>query len=143
MRAIIHVAQGARLTNEDVPVPRGHAIEFRINAEDPARGFLPTPGPIDAFDAPSGPGIRLDSGVVTGSTVSGNFDSLMAKLIVVGATRDEALQRAARALREFRIMGVASVLPFARSVLDQPEFRAADGNYSVTPDGSRPTSLKK
>ena len=131
VRAMIRVAQGARLANEDVPEPRGHAIEFRINAEDPARGFLPTPGLVEVFDAPSGPGIRLDSGVASGSLVPGNFDSLMAKLIVTGATRDEALQRAARALREFRISGVASVLPFARAVLDQHEFCAPDDAFRV------------
>ena len=131
VRAMIRVAQGEKLTDEAVPKARGHSIEFRINAEDPGRGFLPTPGQIDVFDAPSGPGIRLDSGVVAGSVVPGTFDSLMAKLIVTGATRDEALQRAARALREFRIEGVASVLPFSRAVLDHADFRAEDGKFGV------------
>ncbi|RQP06512.1 MAG: ATP-grasp domain-containing protein [Paracoccus sp. BP8] len=131
VRGMIRVAQGARLADETVPEPRGHAIEFRINAEDPARGFLPTPGPVEVFDAPSGPGIRMDSGVAQGSVVPGSFDSLMAKLIVTGATRQEALQRAERALREFRIEGVASVLPFARAVLAQPDFRAEDGDFRV------------
>ncbi|SIQ73859.1 biotin carboxyl carrier protein /biotin carboxylase [Paracoccus thiocyanatus] len=131
VRAMIRVAQGARLADDTVPQPRGHAIEFRINAEDPARGFLPTPGPVKVFDAPSGPGIRMDSGVAQGSVVPGSFDSLMAKLIVTGATRAEALERAARALREFRIEGVASVLPFARALLDQPDFRAEDGDFRV------------
>ncbi|WP_018001147.1 biotin carboxylase N-terminal domain-containing protein [Paracoccus sp. N5] len=131
VRAMIRVAQGARLADETVPEPRGHAIEFRINAEDPGRGFLPTPGPVEAFDAPSGPGIRLDSGVAQGSVVPGSFDSLMAKLIVTGATRAEALQRATRALREFRIEGVASVLPFHRAVVAALDFRAEDGNFRV------------
>ena len=131
VRGMIRVAQGARLADETVPEPRGHSIEFRINAEDPARGFLPTPGPVEVFDAPSGPGIRLDSGVVSGSVVPGSFDSMMAKLIVTGATREEALARAARALREFRIEGVASVLPFDRAVLDQPDFRAENGDFRV------------
>ena len=131
VRAMIRVAQGARLTDESVPTPRGHSIEFRINAEDPARGFLPTPGPIDTWEAPSGPGIRVDSGVAAGSVVPGSFDSLMAKLIVTGATRAEALQRAARALREFRIEGVASVLPFDRAVLEQDDFLAPDGEFRV------------
>ncbi|SFY39666.1 acetyl-CoA/propionyl-CoA carboxylase, biotin carboxylase, biotin carboxyl carrier protein [Paracoccus pantotrophus] len=131
VRGMIRVAQGAKLADETVPEPRGHAIEFRINAEDPARGFLPTPGPVEVFDAPSGPGIRLDSGVAQGSVVPGSFDSLMAKLIVTGATREEALQRAERALREFRIGGVASVLPFARAVLAQSDFRAEDGDFRV------------
>lgn len=131
VRAMIRVAQGERLVEGAVPTPRGHAIEFRINAEDAARGFLPTPGRVETFEAPSGPGIRLDSGVVAGSVVPGSFDSLMAKLIVTGATREEALQRASRALREFRIEGVASVLPFAAAVLQQPDFRAEDGNFRV------------
>ncbi|MDQ7777636.1 acetyl/propionyl/methylcrotonyl-CoA carboxylase subunit alpha [Paracoccus aminovorans] len=131
VRAMIRVAQGARLADETVPEPRGHAIEFRINAEDPARGFLPTPGPVEVFDAPSGPGIRLDSGVAQGSVVPGSFDSLMAKLIVTGATRAEALARAARALREFCIEGVASVLPFHRAVVAAPDFRAEDGDFRV------------
>ena len=131
VRAMIRVAQGARLTDDGIPAPRGHAIEFRINAEDPARGFLPTPGPVDRFDAPGGPGVRLDSGVATGSVVPGSFDSLMAKLIVTGADRSEALDRAARALREFRIEGVASVLPFHRLVLDHPDFRAEGGGFNV------------
>lgn len=131
VRAMIRVAQGARLADDAVPEPRGHSIEFRINAEDPARGFLPTPGPVELFDAPSGPGVRLDSGVVAGSVVPGAFDSMMAKLIVTGTTRAQALARAARALREFRITGVASVLPFDRAVLDHPDFRAENGNFRV------------
>ncbi|MFH5775430.1 acetyl/propionyl/methylcrotonyl-CoA carboxylase subunit alpha [Paracoccus sp. NGMCC 1.201697] len=131
VRGMIRVAQGARLADETVPDPRGHSFEFRINAEDPARGFLPTPGPIEVFDAPSGPGVRVDSGVASGSVVPGSFDSMMAKLIVTGATRAEALARAARALREFRIEGVASVLPFDALVLEQPDFRAEDGEFRV------------
>ncbi|WP_211657889.1 acetyl/propionyl/methylcrotonyl-CoA carboxylase subunit alpha [Paracoccus subflavus] len=131
VRAMIAVAAGARLADEDVPAPRGHAIEFRINAEDPARGFLPTPGPVTGWDAPSGPGVRLDSGVVAGSVVPGSFDSLMAKLIVTGATRDEALARSARALAEFRIEGVASVLPFHRATIAAPEFRAENDTFGV------------
>lgn len=131
VRGMIAVARGARLADDSVPDPRGHSIEFRINAEDVARGFLPTPGPIDTFDAPSGPGIRLDSGVVAGSVIPGSFDSMMAKLIVTGSTRAEAIARARRALAEFRIEGVASVLPFHRAVLEQPEFRAEDGSFGV------------
>ncbi|WP_240602634.1 acetyl/propionyl/methylcrotonyl-CoA carboxylase subunit alpha [Paracoccus endophyticus] len=131
VRAMIAVAAGARLADEAVPAPRGHALEFRINAEDPARGFLPTPGPVTGWDAPAGPGVRMDSGVAAGSVVPGSFDSLMAKLIVTGATREEALARAARALAEFRIDGVASVLPFHRAVIAAPEFRAEDGGFAV------------
>lgn len=131
VRGMIAIARGARLADESVPAPRGHSIEFRINAEDPARGFLPTPGPVKAFDAPSGPGIRVDSGVVGGSVIPGSFDSMMAKLIVTGATRTEALQRAVRALAEFRIDGVATVLPFDRAVLADDDFRAEDGEFRV------------
>jgi len=122
-----HIAEGKPLRVTETPEPRGHSIEFRINAEDPGRGFLPTPGAITAFDPPSGPGVRLDSGVVTGSTIPGVFDSLMAKLIVTGATREEALRRARRALREFRIEGVATVLPFHRAAIDTDDFIGTDG----------------
>ncbi|WPE19306.1 acetyl/propionyl/methylcrotonyl-CoA carboxylase subunit alpha [Shinella zoogloeoides] len=121
------IAEGKPLRVTETPEPRGHSIEFRINAEDPGRGFLPTPGAITAFDPPSGPGVRLDSGVVTGSTIPGVFDSLMAKLIVTGATREEALRRARRALREFRIEGVATVLPFHRAAIDTEDFIGTDG----------------
>ena len=123
----LRIADGLPLSVNETPAPRGHAFEFRINAEDPGRGFLPTPGLITRFRAPSGPGIRLDSGVETGSEVPRIYDSLMAKLIVTGATRDEALVRARRALREFRIEGVASVLPFHRAVLEEPAFTGEDG----------------
>ncbi|TGN36495.1 ATP-grasp domain-containing protein, partial [Paracoccus liaowanqingii] len=122
VRAMIRVAQGGRLAPGCVPEPQGHAIEFRINAEDPGRGFLPTPGPITLWSPPGGIGIRLDSGVEQGGQVAGQFDSMMAKLIVHGPDRATALARARRALREFRIEGVASVLPFHRAVLEAPEF---------------------
>ncbi|VDS07846.1 Biotin carboxylase [Paracoccus haematequi] len=131
VRGMIAVARGARLADDGVPDSRGHSIEFRINAEDVARGFLPTPGPVDRFDPPSGPGIRLDSGVVAGSVIPGSFDSMMAKLIVTGATRPEAIARARRALAEFRIEGVATVLPFHRAVLEASDFRAEDDRFAV------------
>ena len=121
------IAEGLPLRVLETPEPRGHSIEFRINAEDPGRGFLPTPGAITVFDPPSGPGVRLDSGVVSGSSVPGVFDSLVAKLIVTGATRDEALRRARRALKEFRIEGVATVLPFHRAAIDTADFIGTDG----------------
>lgn len=123
----LRVADGLPLSMKETPAPRGHAIEFRINAEDPGRGFLPTPGYIATFRAPSGPGVRVDSGVESGSEISGLYDSMMAKLIVYGATREEALSRARRALAEFRIEGVASVLPFHRAVLDEPAFTGEAG----------------
>ncbi|KIQ03379.1 acetyl-CoA carboxylase [Agrobacterium tumefaciens] len=121
------VAEGHPLQISETPEPRGHSMEFRINAEDPGRGFLPTPGAITVFDPPSGPGIRLDSGVVTGSTVPGVFDSLMAKLIVTGTDREQVLRRARRALKEFRIEGVATVLPFHRAAIDADDFIGRDG----------------
>ncbi|MBB4229895.1 acetyl/propionyl/methylcrotonyl-CoA carboxylase subunit alpha [Rhizobium mongolense] len=121
------IADGLPLRVTETPVPRGHSIEFRINAEDPGRGFLPTPGTITVFDPPAGPGIRVDSGVVSGSTVPGTFDSLMAKLIVTGATRDEALRRARRALREFKIDGIATVLPFHRAAIEMKDFTGESG----------------
>nr|WP_202112743.1 biotin carboxylase N-terminal domain-containing protein [Gilliamella sp. Pas-s95] len=118
----LRIAQGLPLSIDKTPTPRSHAIEFRINAEDAANGFLPAAGTITRFDAPSGPGIRLDSGVVTGSTIPATFDSLMAKLIVVGNNREHAIARARRALAEFAIEGVASVLPFDRAVIEHPDF---------------------
>lgn len=118
----LRIAQGLPLSINETPKPRGHAIEFRINAEDVANGFLPTPGTITRFEVPSGPGIRLDSGVVTGSTIPSTFDSLMAKLIIVGNNREQALARAHRALAEFSIEGVASVLPFDLAIIGHPDF---------------------
>ncbi|MDI7861848.1 biotin/lipoyl-binding protein [Rhizobiaceae bacterium n13] len=123
----LRIADGLPLAVTETPQPRGHSIEFRINAEDPGRGFLPTPGTITLFEAPSGPGVRLDSGVATGSTVPAAFDSLMAKLIVTGATREQALSRARRALAEFRIDGVASVLPFHRAAIETTDFGGKHG----------------
>ncbi|WP_304307329.1 biotin carboxylase N-terminal domain-containing protein [Pseudacidovorax intermedius] len=123
----LRVVDGLPLTLRETPAPRGHAIEFRINAEDVGRGFLPAPGPVTLFEPPAGPGVRVDAGVYSGAVVPGNFDSLMAKLIVTGATREQALARARRALAEFRIEGVATVLPFHRAVLQQPDFIGRDG----------------
>jgi acetyl-CoA/propionyl-CoA carboxylase biotin carboxyl carrier protein len=118
----LRIADGLPLSVTKTPVPQCHSFEFRINAEDVGRGFLPTPGPVTLFNPPSGPGIRLDTGVETGSVVPGSFDSLMAKLIVSGATRAQALSRARRALSEFRIEGLPSVLPFHNAVVNHPEF---------------------
>ena len=123
----LRVADGLPLTFAETPPVRGHSIEFRINAEDPGRGYLPTPGRITRFEAPGGPGVRVDTGFGVGSTVPGSYDSLLAKLIVTGATREQALARARRALAEFEIEGVASVLPFHRAVVEDPAFTAEDG----------------
>ena len=118
----LRIADGLPLSVLQTPEPRGHAFEFRINAEDVGRGFLPSPGAVLKFDMPSGPGVRVDTGVVAGSTVPGTFDSMMAKLIVTGATRQQAIVRARRALKEFRIEGVPSVLPFHRAVMAHADF---------------------
>lgn len=117
---------------EDLKVEtQGHAFEFRINAEDPARGFLPSAGRIESITVPSGPGIRWDSGVRPGSVISGDFDSLLAKLIVSGPDRQTALRRARFALAQLEIQGLATVLPFARQVLDAPAFTAQDQDFGV------------
>ncbi|MBC3409862.1 ATP-grasp domain-containing protein [Pseudomonas sp. SWRI51] len=126
----LRVADGLALSFNTTPAPRGHSFEFRINAEDAGNGFLPTPGTLETFQPPSGPGVRLDSGVIEGSRVSAHFDSMIAKLIVTGATREQAIRRARRALAEFRIEGVASVLPFHRAVMDHDDFTAA-GRFAV------------
>ena len=123
----LRVADGLPLSITEIPAPRAHSIEFRINAEDVGRGFLPTPGPVVKFRPPSGPGVRVDSGVESGSIIPGTFDSMMAKLIVTGATREQAMARARRALREFQIEGVASVLPFHKAVMHHPDFVGSDG----------------
>jgi acetyl-CoA/propionyl-CoA carboxylase biotin carboxyl carrier protein len=121
VRAQFAIADGQPLTIDD-PVARGHAIEFRINAEDAGRNFLPAPGTITAWQVPSGPGVRVDGGYVLGDTVPGSYDSLLAKLIVTGATRTEAIERSRRALAEFEVGGMPTIIPFHRAVLDEPDF---------------------
>jgi acetyl-CoA/propionyl-CoA carboxylase biotin carboxyl carrier protein len=102
--------------------PRGHSIEFRINAEDPGCAFLPAPGTVTTWQPPSGPGVRLDAGVQAGSVISPAWDPLLGKLIITGATREQALQRAARALAEFEVSGLATALPFHQAVVTDPAF---------------------
>ncbi|QNA74987.1 ATP-grasp domain-containing protein [Streptomyces sp. So13.3] len=121
VREMFRIADGEELGYGD-PVLRGHSIEFRINGEDPGRGFLPAPGTVTTFQPPSGPGVRLDAGVESGSVIGPAWDSLLAKLIVTGATRQQALQRAARALAEFRVEGMATAIPFHRAVVADPAF---------------------
>jgi acetyl-CoA/propionyl-CoA carboxylase biotin carboxyl carrier protein len=116
------IAEGLPLSLSADPEPHGHAFEFRINAEDPALGFLPTPGPVTLFVPPTGPAVRMDTGVASGDQVPAQFDSLMAKLIVVGPDRESALRRARVALKEFRIEGLPTVLPFHRAVIEEPDF---------------------
>ncbi|GHH24901.1 biotin carboxylase N-terminal domain-containing protein [Streptomyces rubradiris] len=121
VREMFRIADGEELGYDD-PVLRGHSFEFRINGEDPGRGFLPAPGTVTAFEAPSGPGVRLDAGVEAGSVIGPAWDSLLAKLIVTGRTRKEALERAARALEEFCVEGMATAVPFHRKVVTDPAF---------------------
>jgi acetyl-CoA/propionyl-CoA carboxylase biotin carboxyl carrier protein len=123
----LRVADGRPLSVTAAPPAHGHAVELRINAEDPARGFLPSPGRVERFDAPAGPGVRVDAGVEPGSTVPAEFDSLVAKVVVWGPTRDVALARARRAATELRVDGVPTVLPFHRAVLADPAFAAPGG----------------
>ena len=125
------IANGEKLDLTEDPTPRGHAIEFRINGEDAGRGFLPAPGPVTKYDTPSGPGVRLDSGVEAGSVIGGQFDSMLAKLIVYGASREEALARSRRALDEFHVEGLATVIPFHRAVVSDPAFIGDANGFSV------------
>ena len=131
VRQQFKIANGEALDITEDPTPRGHSFEFRINGEDAGRGFLPAPGPVTRFDAPSGPGVRLDSGVESGSVVGGQFDSMLAKLIVTGATRDEALARSRRALAEFNIEGLATVIPFHRAAVADPAFIGDGEKFDV------------
>ncbi|MCW2679164.1 MAG: accC [Frankiales bacterium] len=121
VREQFRIADGEALSFTD-PAPRGHSFEFRINGEDPGRGFLPAPGAVTELVTPSGPGVRLDSGVEAGSVIGGAFDSLLAKLIVTGATRQEALERSRRALDEMQVEGMATLLPFHRKVVRDEAF---------------------
>lgn len=125
VREQFRIAQGEKLGYSD-PEIRGHSIEFRINGEDPGRGFLPAPGSLALWNPPSGPGIRLDAGFAQGDVIGGNFDSLLAKLIVTGKTRAEAIERSRRALAEFEIDGIATALTFHRVVVNDPAFAPTD-----------------
>jgi acetyl-CoA/propionyl-CoA carboxylase biotin carboxyl carrier protein len=122
VRQQFRIADGLPLEVTEDPTPRGHSIEFRINAEDAGRNFMPAPGPVTRLDVPQGPGVRWDSGVETGGEVVGAFDSMLAKLIVTGATREEALQRARRALDELVVEGMPTVVPFHRAVVRDEAF---------------------
>ena len=127
VREQFRIAEGGVIDYDD-PVLRGHSIEFRINGEDPGRGFLPAPGVLTEWVAPSGPGVRVDAGFRQGDVIGGNFDSLLAKLIVTGRDREEALERSRRALAEFRVEGIATALTFHRAVVDDAAFAPTDGS---------------
>ena len=126
VREQFRIARGEKIEEKD-PVLRGHSFEFRINGEDPGRSFMPAPGTIEKLNVPTGPGVRWDSGFVAGDVIGGNFDSMLAKLIVTGANREQALQRARRALSELSIEGMPTVIPFHRVVLEDPAFVPAEG----------------
>ena len=131
VREQFRIAEGGLVDYPD-PVITGHSIEFRINGEDAGANFRPTPGPVRALRLPGGPGIRVDSGVVAGDVISGSFDSLLAKLIVTGTDRKDALAKARRALSEFQVVGLPTVLPFHQLVVDDPAFApAGDEPFSI------------
>lgn len=134
--AQLAIAEGAHVTDipgleHGTPVPHGHAIEFRINAEDPSLGFVPFPGIVERLNVPTGPGIRFDSGVAQGGAIPGQFDSMIAKLIVSAPSRSACLTRARHALDELAIAGVPTVRKFDQAVLEQPAFVATDGDFGV------------
>jgi len=122
VREQFRIAEGEVLNVLEDPTPRGHSIEFRINGEDAGRGFLPAPGTVTSISYPAGPGVRVDAGVESGSVIGGQFDSLLAKLIVTGSDRAQALERSRRALAEFTVEGMATVIPFHRAVVADPAF---------------------
>ncbi len=131
VRQQFRIAEGLPLEITEDPTPRGHAFEFRINGEDAAAGFIPAPGTIVQYAEPAGPGVRVDSGVKAGSVVGGNFDSMLAKLIVWGEDREQALQRARRALAEYTVTGLPTVIPFDRAIVEDPAFTAENGSFGV------------
>jgi acetyl-CoA/propionyl-CoA carboxylase, biotin carboxylase, biotin carboxyl carrier protein len=122
VRAQFRIADGHKLDRTEDPQARGHAFEFRINGEDPGRNFLPAPGVVTSLSLPAGPGVRVDAGIESGSVIGGNFDSLLAKVIVTGETRTEALERARRVLDEMVVDGMATALPFHRLIVRDPAF---------------------
>ncbi len=130
VREQLRIAAGEPLGYDD-PEIRGHSIEFRINGEDPGRSFLPAPGALLTWVPPMGPGVRVDTGFVQGDVIGGNFDSLLAKLIITGRDRQQALERSRRALAEFQVDGIATALTFHRAVVEEPDFTAPEGDFKV------------
>ncbi|CAB0593364.1 acetyl/propionyl/methylcrotonyl-CoA carboxylase subunit alpha [Corynebacterium diphtheriae] len=131
VREQFRIAEGKELHIKQDPTPRGHAFEFRINGEDAGSNFMPAPGKVTKYIEPSGPGVRMDSGIVESSVIGGQFDSMLAKLIVFGETRDEALQRASRALNEYIVEGMPTVLPFHRHIVENPAFIGDGEKFEV------------
>lgn len=131
VREQFRIAEGKELSRITDPEINGHSIEFRINGEDAASGFMPAPGRVNRYHEPSGPGVRTDSGIEEGTVIGGQFDSMLAKLIVTGATREEAIARSARALDEYIVEGLPTVIPFHRAMMEDPAFTAPGGNYRV------------
>ncbi|AGF71686.1 acetyl-CoA carboxylase biotin carboxylase subunit [Corynebacterium halotolerans] len=131
VREQFRIAEGEKLRFTEDPTPRGHAFEFRINGEDAGNNFMPAPGTVTAYSEPSGPGVRVDSGVRAGSVIGGQFDSMLGKLIIYGENRDEALARSRRALDEFVVEGMPTVIPFHRTVIDEPAFIGDGEGFDV------------
>lgn len=131
VREQFRIAEGHELSLKEDPTPHGHAFEFRINGEDAGANFMPAPGTIVKYAEPAGPGVRVDSGVVQGSVIGGQFDSMLAKLIVWGPDRETALRRSARALSEYTVEGLPTVIPFDQAIVADPAFTAEDGNFGV------------
>ncbi|WP_296106584.1 biotin carboxylase N-terminal domain-containing protein [uncultured Corynebacterium sp.] len=125
------IAEGKELSRKEDPIPNGHAIEFRINGEDPGSNFMPAPGTVTKYVEPSGPGVRMDSGINEGEVIGGQFDSMLAKLIVWGKDRDQALARSARALNEYQVEGLATVIPFDRHIVKNPAFVGDGSSFDV------------
>ena len=130
VREQFRIAEGGLIDYPD-PEVVGHSFEFRINGEDPGQNFMPAPGSVHVFRAPGGPGVRVDSGVESGDSISGNFDSMIAKLIVTGKDRTQALERSRRALAELQVLGLPTVIPFHRKIVNNPAFVASDGKFGV------------
>lgn len=131
VREMFRIAEGHELSIKEDPAPRGHAFEFRINGEDAGSNFMPAPGKITSYREPQGPGVRMDSGVVEGSEISGQFDSMLAKLIVWGDTREQALQRSRRALAEYVVEGMPTVIPFHQHIVENPAFVGNDEGFEI------------
>ena len=131
VREQFRIAEGKELSRKEDPIPNGHAIEFRINGEDPGSNFMPAPGTVTKYVEPSGPGVRMDSGINEGEVIGGQFDSMLAKLIVWGKDRDQALARSARALDEYQVEGLATVIPFDRRIVKNPAFVGDGSSFDV------------